>query len=113
MRLDRLGDRAAETVAVNGQRATGRDRVFVALGHDQRTRQAQLSVDHTDSIGLGVIRAEGIGADQLGQLVGLVGVGGTNALIAHLVQDHALSGLRSLPRGFRAGQSAADDMECV
>ena len=113
MRFDRLGNRAAEAVAVNGQRAAGRNRVLVALGHDQRARQAQLGVDHTDGIGLGVIRAEGVGADQLGELVGLVGVGGAHAFASHLVQDHALTGLRSLPRGFRAGQTAADDMECV
>ena len=100
-------------MAVDGQRAASWDRVLVALGHDQRARQAQLGVDHTDGIGLGVIRAEGVGADQLGELVGLVGVGGTNALVAHLVQDHALTSLRGLPRGFRAGQTAADDMECV
>ena len=55
-----------------------------------------------------IVGAERVGADELGQAVGLVGVGAAHR--AHLVQDDGHAGLGDLPGGFRAGEPAADDV---
>ena len=64
-----------EIVAVDGQRAAGRQLVRVARAHDQRAGAAHLLVQQADGVGLGVVGAEGVGAHQLGQPVGLVRLG--------------------------------------
>src|SRR5690606_6800650 len=66
-------------------------------------------MDHADGIGGGVVGAEGIRADELGETVRLVGVGAAHA--AHFVEDYGYAGLGDLPGGFRAGQPAADDVD--
>ena len=58
---------------------------------------------------VGVVGAEGVGADQFGQAVGLVRLGAAHG--AHLVQDDGHAGLCRLPGGFRAGEAAADDVD--
>ena len=66
-------------------------------------------MQQADRIGLGVVGAEGIGADELGEAVGLVRIGAAHR--AHLVQDDRHAGLGRLPGGFRAGEAAADDVD--
>ena len=56
----------------------------------------------------GVVGAERIGADQFGEAVGAVRLG--HPMRAHLVQHHANAGIGDLPRGFRAGEAGADDV---
>ena len=67
--------RRREAVAVHGERAAGRHLVRVAAGHDERAAAAHLGVQQPDGVVLPVVGAEGVGADQFGQAVGLVRVG--------------------------------------
>jgi hypothetical protein len=55
-----------------------------------------------------IVGPERVRADQLGQLVGLVGLRAFHA--AHFVQNDGHAGIRRLPRCFRSGHAAADDM---
>ena len=57
---------------------------------------------------LGVVGAEGIGAHQFGQPVGLVGLG--LPFGSHLVQHHGHAAAGKLPGGLRTGEAAADDV---
>jgi len=109
IRLERLGDRRREAVAVDGERAAGRHLVAVAHRHDERIRHAHLGMQEADGIRLGIVGTEGVGADQLGEAVGLVGIGGADG--PHLVQHDRNAAPGDLPGGFRAGKSAADDMD--
>ena len=65
-------------------------------------------MEDADGVGRGVVGAERIGADELGETRGAVRRG--RPVRAHLVQDDRDAGLRRLPGGFRAGQPAADDV---
>ena len=76
-----------EAVAVDGQGAAGRHLVGVGAGHDDRVQRPHLGVQQADGVVLPVVGAEGVGADQLGQAVGVVGVGLDARHAAHLVQD--------------------------
>jgi len=80
----------------------------VAGGHDDRAQPAHLGVQQADSVARPVVGAEGVGADQLGQAIGLVGVGAAHR--PHLVQHHGYAGFGDLPGGLGAGQAAADHM---
>ena len=62
-----------------------------------------------DRIGGRVIRAEGIGTDEFGQPVGLMRLRAAHG--PHLVQDDGNAGFRRLPCCFRAGKSAANDVD--
>jgi len=75
--------RIGKSVAVDGKRATGRHLAAIGTGHDQGTGEAHFRMDHADGVRRRIIGAEGIGADELGQAVGLVGIGTAHA--AHLV----------------------------
>ena len=109
MRFELCGHCGGKPVAVDGQRAAGRHLVGVARRHDQRAGQPHLGMQQPDRIVLGVVGAEGVGADQLGEPVGLVGIGAAHR--AHLMQDDRHAGLGRLPCGFRTGEAAADDMD--
>ena len=108
MRLDPRGDRIRESVAVNSQRAPRRDLVGIAAGHDQGICQPHFGMQQADRIAFGIVGAEGIGADEFRKGVGLVRVSAAHA--AHFVEDHRHAGIRRLPRRFRSGEPAADDM---
>ena len=99
---------AGEAVPVDRERAAGGQFVGVGGAHDQRAGAAHLLVDHADGIVLRIVGAEGIGADQLGQLVGQMGLGAAHR--AHLVQHDRHAGLRELPCRFAAREPAAHDM---
>ncbi len=79
-----LGDIGREVIAVDGQRPAGGQLVAVARRHDQRAGAAHLLVQQADGVGGGIVGAEAVGADQLGEAVGLVRLGA--AVGAHLVQ---------------------------
>ena len=70
---------------------------------------AHLPVQEADGVLLVVVGAEGVGADELGQGVGLVGGGADRG--AHLVQDDGDAHLGGLPGGLGAGEAAADDVD--
>ena len=62
-----LGHRRREAVAVDRQRRAGRHLVRVGRRHDQRAQRAHLGVEQPDRIVLGIVGAEAVRADQLGQ----------------------------------------------
>gem|GEM_PF-6243729 len=66
-------------------------------------------MDDADGIGRRIVRTEGVGADEFGETIGLVGVGAAYA--THFVENDRNAGLRRLPGGFRSGEPAADDMD--
>jgi len=104
--LESGGDLGGEAIAVHGQGAAGRHLVLVAAGQDDRAAAAHLGVQQAHGVVLPVVGAERVGADQLGEAVGLVGVGAAHR--AHFVQDGRHAGFRQLPGRFGSGQAAAD-----
>ncbi len=109
MPFDRPGYGGGKAFAVDRQRPAGRHLVGVGGAHDQRAELAHLGVQQPDGIVGGIIGAEGIGADELGQPVSAVGFG--HAGRAHFVQNHAHAALGHLPGGLGAGKAPADDMD--
>ena len=109
MRLQRLGDRGGKTVAVHRQRPARRQLVGIGSAHHQRLGPAHFLVQQADSIVGPIVRAKGVGTDQLGQRVGLVGKGATNW--PHFMQHHGKARLGRLPRRLRPRQTAANDMK--
>ena len=98
-----------KAVAVDGQRAARRNLVGIGAGHDQRVHAPHLAMDQADGIGCRLVRPEGIGTDEFGQLVGLVGIGAAHG--AHLVQDDGNADAGDLPGGFGPGEAAADNVD--
>ena len=72
MRLDRARHFGGEGLAVDRQRRAGGHAVLVGGAHDQRAERAHLLVEQADRIVLGIVGAEAVRADHLGQPVGLV-----------------------------------------
>ena len=103
------GNRLGKALAVDCQRAAGGHLMVRCGGDDQAARAAHFLVQHAHGIGRMVVRAEGIGADQLGQMVRLMGFGALYA--PHFMQDHGHARVCGLPGGFGAGHAAADDMD--
>ena len=93
----RRGDGGREAVAIDRQRAAGRHLIGVGGAHDQRAEPAHLLVQQADGVVLAVVGAERVGADELGQRVGLVGRG--RAQRAHLVQHDGHAARGDLPGG--------------
>jgi hypothetical protein len=108
MVFERLRHGGGEAVAVDGKRTARGHLVGVAAAHDQGAEPAHLLVQQAHRIMLRIVRAEGVGADELGIAVGLVRVGHLKR--PHLVQHNRDPGLRELPRGFGTGEAAADDV---
>ena len=67
-------------------------------------------VEQADGIVLGIVGAEAVRADHFGQAVALVRGRGV-AAAAHFAQADLQPGLGQLPRRFRPGQPAADDVD--
>ena len=111
MVVQRLGDGGGKPVAIDRQRAAGGHLVGVGGAHDQRAQPAHFGVQQADGVIGGIVRAEGVGADQFGKAFGPVRLGHPDR--AHLVQDHANAGIGDLPGGFRAGEAAANHMDGV
>ena len=108
MRFNGGGHALRKPFAVDRQSATGWHLMFVGAAHNQTLAIAQFGVQQTHGIGLRVIGTEGVGANQLGQSIGDMGIGFAGR--AHLVQDHLHASLRRRPSRFRACQPAADNM---
>ena len=109
MRLQPRLHRPGKAVPVDRQRAAGRHLVGIRRRKDERAAAPHLRVQHADGVGFGVVRAEGVGADQLGERIRLVRVRAT--LRPHLVEDRRNAGAGRLPRRLAARQPAADDMD--
>ena len=106
---ERPGDGRGKSVAVDRQRAAGRYLVGVGGAHDQRAQPAHFGVQQADGVVGGIVGAERVGADELGQAIGAMRLG--HPLGAHLVQHDGDAGIGDLPGGFRAGEARADDMD--
>ena len=98
-----------EGVAIDGERAAGRQLVAVGGGEDQRAGAAHLLVQETDGARLPVVGAERVGAHELGKTIGLVRVG--HALCAHFMDHDGDARARDLPGGLRAREPASDDVD--
>jgi hypothetical protein len=109
---ERRGDAGGIAVAVDRQRRPGGNAMRVRLAHDQRPHRAHLLMEQADRIGLRIVRAEAVRADEFGEMVGLMR-GGALARAAHLRQADAITRLGELPGGFRTGEAAADDMDIM
>ncbi len=110
MLRDRPRNRGRERLAVDGERRPGGHAVRVARAQDQRTERAHLLVEQADGIVLGIVAAEAVRADHLGELVGLVRRRPV-AAAAHLAQADARAGLGQLPCRLAPGEPAADDVD--
>ncbi|XMD21164.1 hypothetical protein BRUC_0892 [Brucella melitensis] len=93
---------------VNGQRTASGNLMGIRASHDERSGKAHLGMENTDGVGFCVVGAEGVGADELCKLFGLVRIGAANR--AHFVQHDRYAGLCDLPGGFAAGKAAANDV---
>ena len=104
VRLDRRRHGGGKALAVDRERAAGRHLVGVAAAHDQRAEPAHLLVQQADRVGLAVVGAERIGADELGQRLRLVR-GGRSRWAASRAAPPGRRGLRSaMPLRSRRGR---------
>ena len=93
-------------VAVDGERAAAGHARFVGALEDHAAEQAHLGLQQAVRVRrLGAL--EGVGADELGEAIGLVRLGAAHG--PHLVQHDVVPALGELPGGFAAGEAAADD----
>ena len=81
----------------------------VRRAHDQRAQRTHFLVEQTDSIVLGIIRSEAVGADHFREPVRLVRRGHVPSA-AHLRKADARAGFGKLPSGFGTGEAAADNV---
>ena len=86
MRLDRVGDRLRESFAIDGQRGAGGHAMRIGRPHHQRAKPPHLFFQQADGV-IELVAAQRVGADQLGEPIGLVD--GGRAHRPHLVQDDA------------------------
>ncbi len=105
---DRRGDLGGEPVAVDGEGVTCRHARGLTAADDERLHQRHLGLEEPDGIGLS-IRAEGVGADELREVGGLMG--GRALHGPHLVQLDAMSAPRQTEGALRAGEAGADDFD--
>ena len=108
MGFERPGDKGGEAFAVDRERGAGRQLVRVGRRHDERGGAAHLFMQQAHGVGFPIVRAKGIGANELGESAGLMRLGRTYG--AHLVQHGRHAALRELPGGLASGQAAANDM---
>ena len=106
MRRDRVGDSRREPLAIDGQRSAGRDARLIGGAHDDRAEPPHLLFEQADGV-IELVAAEGVAADELGELVGLVD--GRRPHRPHLVENDPYAGGGGLPGCLAAGQPAADD----
>ncbi|MNQ92242.1 hypothetical protein D3C85_1076610 [compost metagenome] len=99
-----------EAVAVDSQSAARRDLMIAGRSHDDRAQFAHFLMQQADGVIFPVVRPEGVGTDELGQAVGVVGVGLYARHAAHFMQDDGHARLGDLPGGFGTGEAAADNV---
>ena len=67
-------------------------------------------MQQADRIVLGIIGAEAVGANHLGEAVGLMRRR-RSAAAPHLAHTHPMPGFGELPGSFATGQAASDDLD--
>ena len=108
--LDRFRDLGREAVAVDRERRARGHAMLVAGAHDQRIERPHLLVQQPDRIVLGIVRAEAVRADHLGEAVGFVRRSRVPAA-AHFAQADPDARFGELPRRLAPGEPAADDVD--
>ena len=105
---DAGGDAFGELDAVDGEGVAGGDGGGVGFGEEDAAGAAHLLLEEPGGgvFGLGF---EGVGADEFGEVGGLVGLGGAGG--AHLVEVDFAAESCGLEGGFGAGEAAADDFD--
>ena len=104
--FERRGDGGGKAVTIDRERAARRQLVGVGGVQHQRAEPAHLGVKEADGAAVGVVGAERVRADQLGELPGLVH--GSRAHRAHLMQHHGHAAARDLPGGLGTRKAAAN-----
>ena len=99
----RRGNGRGKAIAVDGERASRRQLVGIGRAHHQRAKPPHLGVQETDRARRGVVGAERIRANELGELPGLVH--GGRAQRPHFVQHHRHAAARDLPGGLGTRQA--------
>ena len=105
---DAGGYAGGELGAIDSQGVAGRDGGGVGILEKKTSGAAHLLLEQPGSgvFGFGL---EGVGTDELGEVGGLVGLGG--ALRPHLVELDLAAGRGRLQGGLRAGEAAADNFD--
>ncbi len=103
---DAVGYAAGELDAVDGEGVAGGDGGGVGFGEEGRTGAAHLLLEEPGG-GVFALGLERVGADELGEVGGLVGLGG--AVRAHLVEVNFAAQRGGLEGGFGTGETAADN----
>jgi hypothetical protein len=106
MRGDRPRDLGGKTLAIDRQGGARRHTRVVRGAHDQRTKPPHLLLQQADGV-IELVTAKGIAADELREAIRFVH--GRRPQRAHLVEADGNARGGSLPRGFAACQTAADD----
>ena len=107
MRLDGVGDRLREPLAIDGQRGAAGTRCASAARMHQRAEPPHLLLEQADGV-IELVAAEGVGADQLREPIGLVH-GGRRARAASRAARRARPATRpAMPP--QTGEPAADDV---
>ena len=97
-----------EDVAVDREGMSAGDAGLLRGLQQQRIEAAQFFFEQPGRGGFG-LALERVAADEFGEAVGLVRRSGAHG--AHLVEHARHSAAGDLPGGFRAGESAADDVD--
>ena len=105
---DAGGDAAGELDAVDGEGVAGGDGGGVGFGEEDGAGAAHLLLEEPGGgvFGLGL---EGVGADEFGEVGGLVGFGGAGG--AHLVEVDFAAEASGLECGFGACEASADHLD--
>ena len=106
--LEAFADALREELAVDGEGVSGGDGGGVCVEEKEGVGAAHLLLEKPGGgvFGLGF---EGVGADELGEVGGLMGLGG--AVRAHLVEVDCAAECGGLERGFGTGEASADDFD--
>ena len=105
LRGDEVGDAAGEFDAVDGEGVAGGNGAGVGGLQEEGAGAAHLLLEQPGR-GVFAFALEGVRADELGKVGGLVGFGGAEG--AHLREDDVAAEVGGLESGFGAGEAAAD-----
>jgi hypothetical protein len=105
---DAVGDACGEFDSVDGERVAGGNCGSVGFGEEDAAGSAHLLLEEPGGcvFRLGL---EGVGADEFGEVAGLVGFGGAGG--AHLVEVNLAASFGGLEGSFRASEAAANDLD--
>ena len=105
MAADLFRDHGGKAFPIHRQAATGFHPGGLRALQDQAAAAPQLLFQQADRI-LQPVTPEGVGADQLREIVAVVGR--TFLMRLHFIQRHLQAPLGQLPRRFRTGKAGAD-----